>query len=100
MTKEQFEKCQAYEKELRWAGKSNFVHMTNTEFSEIAKLYKEIYGEGLTLSQMTCNTCRLRAMKRIYEDFEKYQQEIAKEQKEDRITKKKAGRPPKIDINA
>ena len=103
MTKEQYEKISEYEQQLRWAVKSNFIHMTNTEFSKLAMMYKEFYGEALTQSQMTCNTCRLRALQRLGNDYFAYQQQMADEQKEERLdepqpTKTNKGRKKKIDI--
>lgn len=107
MTKEMIDKCSKFELQLRWAVKSNFVHMTNKEFSEIAALYKSVYGEGLTTSQMTCNTCRLKALKRLGNDYFESVQAIALKEKEERLAemgaviqpKKKGGRKKKIDID-
>lgn len=102
MTQEQYEKCKEWEQQLRWAVKSNFVHMNNTDFSKVAAIYKEVFGEGLTLAQMTCNTCRLRALKRLGEDYFNYEQKLAQEAKEERTQepeKKKVGRPKKINID-
>lgn len=76
--------------------------MNNTDFSKVAAIYKEVFGEGLTLSQMTCNTCRLRALKRLGEDYFNYEQKLAQEAKQERQAepeKKKAGRPKKINID-
>ena len=101
MTQEQFEKCIPWEQTFRWALNSNFVHLSNGEFNQIAAIYKEVFGEGLTASQMTCNTCRLKSLKRLGEEYFKIQQEKAKEQKEENIAekpKKKGGRPPKINV--
>ena len=102
MTREQYEKCKEWEQQLRWAVKSNFVHMNNTDFSKVAAIYKDVFGEGLTLAQMTCNTCRLRALKRLGESYLDMQQKLAQEAKEERTQepeKKKAGRPKKINID-
>lgn len=104
MTREQYEKCTKWEQQLKWAVRSNFVHMSNREFSEIAAAYKEVFGEGLTLSQMTCNTCRLKALVRLGKDYFETKDEFAKQEKEERMTeeetpKKKGGRKKKIDID-
>ena len=100
MTKEQFEKLKPYEAQLRWAAKSSFVHMTNGMFNDIAALYAEIYGEGLTQSQRGCNTCRLKALTRLFNSYEEYMNELAEEQKAERAetqeVKKKPGRKKKI----
>lgn len=106
MTKEQIERCNEFAQNFRWAIRSNFVHMTNGEFSKVANIYKDVFGETLTQSQMTCNTCRLKALKRLGEVYEAELQRIAEEQKEERIenadnqeVKKKGGRKKKIDID-
>ena len=106
MTKEQFEKLKPYEAQLRWAAKSSFVHMTNGMFNDIAAIYAEIYGEGLTQSQRGCNTCRLKALTRLFNSYEEYTNKLAQEQKEERVenaetqeVKKKPGRKKKIDTN-
>lgn len=100
MTQEQFEKLKPYEAALRWAAKSSFIHMTNGTFNDIAALYAEIYGEGLTQSQRGCNTCRLKALTRLYNSYEEYMNKLAEEQKAERAeiqeVKKKPGRKKKI----
>ena len=100
MTQEQYEKCIPWEQVLRWAAKSNFVHISNGEFNQIAAIYKEVFNESLTLSQMTCNTCRLKALTRLWNEYETFQQELAQQQKQEReeVKKKKGGRPPKINL--
>jgi hypothetical protein len=102
MTIEQFEKCKDFEQQFRWAVNSNFLHMSNTEFNKIAALYLEVFGEALTRNQMTCNTCRLKAMQRLGNDYFTTQQTIAEEDKKNRIEEKpkKSGRPKKIDLDA
>ena len=105
MTQELYEKCCKWEQQLRWACKSNFLHLTNREFGEIAELYKEAFNEELTMQQKSCNTCRLKAMNRLGNDYFAYQQEIAQKEKEARLNensepeKKKAGRKKKIDLD-
>ena len=106
MTKEQYTKLQKWAQQLRWAAKSNFIHLSAAEFNEIAGVYAEVYGEGLTQSQKSCNTCRLKALKRLYNSVFQYEQEIALQQKEENLqeaesqdNKKKPGRKKKIDID-
>ena len=104
MTKEQFEECRKYEQEFRWAIRSNFVHMSQGDFNEVARLYKEILGVSMNKSQMTCNTCRLNALKALGKDYFDTMDIIAKEQQESALQeeieakKKKGGRPKKINI--
>lgn len=102
MTREQFEECKKYEQEFRWAVRSNFVHMSQSEFNEIARLYREILGVTLNKSQLTCNTCRLNALKALGNDFFATMDRVAKEDKETAVEeetpKKKVGRPKKINV--
>ena len=101
MTREQFEECKKYEQEFRWAVRSNFVHMSQSEFNEIARLYREILGVTLNKSQLTCNTCRLNALKALGNDFFATMDRIAKEDNaavEEETPKKKVGRPKKINV--
>lgn len=99
MTQELYEKCKQYEQNFRWAINSNFVHMTAGEFAKVAVLYREAFAEEI--KNLNCNTCRLNALKRLGTEYFIFQQELANRQKDDRAEdtpKKKAGRPPKINI--
>lgn len=103
MTREQVEQCRKFEQAFRWA-KNNFVHMSLTEFNEVARLYKDILGVGMTKSQMNCGTCRLNALKALGGDYFATIDRLAKEdreneaKKEDETPKKKGGRPKKINV--
>lgn len=104
MTREQVEQCKEFEQDFRWAINTNFIHMDNTRFSKVAKLYKDILGVAMTKNQMTCNTCRLNAMKALGNDYFASRDAFAKEDREKEkeeaeAPKKKAGRPRKIDID-
>lgn len=111
MTKEQYERLQKFEAELRYAVRMNFMSMTNGKFAELVMIYKDLYGQELNKRQMGCSTCRLNALKRIGKDYFAYQQELAEKEKAERLEKakestvdepkkKKAGRPRKIDLDA
>ena len=105
MTREQVEQCKKYEQVFLWGIRSNFVHLSGTEFGEIARLYKSILGVELTKSQMNCGTCRLNTIKTLGKDYfesrDKYIKEDREneEEKEPEAPKKKSGRPKKIDID-
>lgn len=105
MTREQFEECRKYEQEFRWAIRSNFVHMDQGTFNDVARLYKEILGVGMTKAQMTCGTCRLNALKALGKDYFDTMDVIAKQQSEqakqetEEAPKKKGGRPKKINVD-
>ena len=86
LTKEQYERLQPYEKNLKSAYKNSYVHMTASDFNKVAEIYKDITGTALTKSQMGCNTCRLNALKKLgemYVEYEKKEEEkeIKKRQK-------------------
>ena len=104
MTKEQYDKLQPYEQELRYAVRMSFMSMPNSRFNELHTIYKEIYGTALNKAHINCSTCRLRALQRMGNDFYAFQQELAKEEAEKRKVeeqpKKKVGRPKKIDLDA
>lgn len=86
MTKEAFEKLNKWEKVLHNAYHKSFIHLSASEFAEIAAIYDTLY-EPLTRAQRNCNTCRLNALKKLGEDYEKYK------------NKPKVGRPKKIDLD-
>lgn len=103
MTREEVKEMEKWEQHFNWAINSNFVHMSQGEFNEVAAAYKRIMGVGLNASQMTCNTCRLRAMKEFGAEYfkwkKKYENEDKKEdKKEDKPETPKKGRPRKIDL--
>ncbi len=110
MTKEQYERLEKFEAELRYAVRMNFMSMTNGKFAELTMIYKDLYGQELNKRQMGCSTCRLNALKRLGKDYFAYQQELAEKEKAERLNveepkseepkKKKAGRPRKIDLDA
>lgn len=112
MTREQYDKLQEFEQDLRYALRMNFMSIGNGRFKELMNIYKEMYGVGLTLRQSSCSTCRLNAIKRIANDYNEFQQRLAEEEKKTREEeaidleleedkpKKKAGRPRKIDLDA
>ena len=105
MTREQVEKCSKYEREFTWAVRSNFIHMSATEFNEIAALFREIMGRSLTRNEMTCNTCRLKAMKELGNDYFNSRDAFIKEDRDneneakEESPKKKGGRPKKINVD-
>lgn len=99
MTREQVEKCKVYEQQFSWAVKTNFLRMNNTEFGAIAAIYKEVFGKELNKSQMTCNTCRLRAIKELGTDYFSSRDKYTLEDRKIEQEKPKRGRPRKIDLD-
>lgn len=120
MTEEQYQILVKYEQQLTAAAKCNFLRLTPNEFNELAGVYDGLF-RPLRQSQRNCNTCRLNALKSLYNAYvgEKAQREV-KEQEEKSAakasdkpvetkktnnntktspaSKKTAGRPKKIDI--
>lgn len=88
LTKEEYERLQPYEKELKSAVKNSFLHMSGNDFLKVAEIYKDIFGQELTKSQKSCNTCRLNALKRLGELYNAYTEEH-KEKKEKKTRPKK-----------
>lgn len=95
MTKEQYEKLQPYEKNIKNAVKNSFVHMTSSEFEKVAVIYAEIFNQQLTRSQRNCNTCRLNALKKLGEAYNAYTEEVQEKETAD-DKPKKTGRPKKL----
>lgn len=89
--KELMEKLSKWETVFSNAIKLNFIHLSASEFGEIANLYKAVFGKTLTKSQMGCNSCRLRALKELATEY------FSNKEKEN--NKPKRGRPKKIDID-
>lgn len=103
LTEEQYNKSKQWEQAFRWALKSNFVGLKTSEFQQVMVIYEEVFGEGLNSRQMSCNTCRLNALKKlgqVFNDTKALMEKKEEEDKEDKAVpeKKKPGRPKKIDI--
>ena len=113
LDKETMEKLLPYEQDLKYAVRSNFVNMRMSDFEKVAEIYNGIYTP-LRKGQMSCGSCRLQALRKIGEDYLKtkeFDEELAKkkamkekEEAESADTpktpsKKKAGRPKKIELD-
>ena len=88
LTKEQYEMLKPWEKDITSAYRNSFVHVSGNDFNKIHEIYKVIFGESLTKSQMGCNTCRLNALRKLGELYTGY----TKEKKD----KSPRGRKPKL----
>lgn len=103
---EHMEACKEFEQAFRWAINSNFVGLKTSEFQRVMNIYTEVFGESLNTQQMSCNTCRLKALKKIaqaYFDTKSVDEENARRkllqasgQTQVQETKKKPGRPKKL----
>lgn len=92
LTKEQYEKLQPWEKQIKAAYKSSFVRMTSADFGKVAELYKEITGIALKPSQLNCNTCRLNTLRKLGELYTKYEEEKAEKKVKKERAKKLEGK--------
>lgn len=88
LTQQQYEALKPYEKHLIAAYKNLFVHVPGTDFTEIAKIYGQVFTP-LTKSQLACNTCRLNALRKLGELYTKHGEP------EKKATKR--GRPKKLE---
>lgn len=104
-----------FETSFRYAIRSNFVSIKTSEFGEFITFYNQFFPP-LKQSQMSCNTCRLNAMKKLGELYfqnKEYYEEKEKELKveeepatpptaveEEPVVEKpkKRGRPKKMDV--
>lgn len=82
MTEEQYQVLLKYEQQLTAAAKCNFLRMSASDFNVLAAVYDNLF-RPLRPSQRNCNTCRLNALKSLYNAFigEKMEREV-KAQKE------------------
>ena len=92
LTQEQFEKLTPYKDNLNAAYKNGYVRMAGSDFEKVAAIYAEVFGTPLRKSQMSCNTCRLTALKKLGELYDKFPK--PKEDKEKKETRR--GRPNKL----
>lgn len=78
MRKDIHEKLSKYESILKGAVQSGYARVMDGEMKDIAEIYKEHYGVGLTKSQMGCSHCKLKALQRIGTDYFNYKEEKPK----------------------
>ncbi len=97
MVKNIYKKLEKWDSTLINAYRLNFVHLTNTEFIELKKIYEEYKNKEVTKSQLNCNSCRVKIIKELAKDYLEQKEKELKEIKENE-PKKKAGRSKKIDI--
>lgn len=69
ITKEQYLALLPIERQLKSALYSNYARVAAVEFERFCDTYKEIYGVELTRAERNCNTCRLKALKKVAVDY-------------------------------
>lgn len=93
-----FERLVKWDKVLYNAVHKSFIHLSASEFGEIAAIYDEYFDTPLTKAQRNCNSCRLTALKKIGGEYEKEKQ--LREEGKTETPKKRVGRPRKIDLDS
>ena len=67
--KEQYMKLLPLERQLQSARLSNYARLSAVEFDDFCEVYKDIYGVELTRMERNCNNCRLKALKKVANDY-------------------------------
>ena len=101
MTKEIYNELLKWDSVLYNAHRINFVHLNNAEFSELKNIYEKYTNEKVTKSQLNCNSCRVKIIKKLAKDYLEYKEKEnneIKETKENNETVKR-GRPKKVKEN-
>lgn len=86
MTQKEIKLLEQWEDILDKAVNKNFLHLSNSEFGVLAKIYGDLYGP-LSKREMNCNTCRLKALKKMGNDYFRSKEK-----------KRGPGRPRKINL--
>lgn len=73
MKNEIYLKLNPIERQLRSAQDSNYARLSSADFESFCAVYELQYGIALTKNERNCNTCRLKALKRIAKDYFEYQ---------------------------
>ena len=73
MKGEVYQKLNPIERQLKSSLLSNYARLSAAEFEGLCGVYKELYGVELTRNERNCNVCRLKAIKRIANDYFQYQ---------------------------
>ena len=84
MTKEIYNLLIEWESVLYNAYKINFVHLNNIEFKELKEIYEKYTNKTVTKSQINCNSCRVKIVKKLATDYFSY-----KNKELEKATKKK-----------
>lgn len=74
MKNEIYLKLNPIEKQLKSALLSNYARLSAKEFETFCETYHQHYGTALSRNEKNCNTCRLKAIKKIANDYFQYQE--------------------------
>lgn len=73
MTKEQYKSIEKYRNQFDSAIKTRFSRMSEGEFGDICKMYKELFGIEVSKSQKNCGSCRLKIVQSVGREFFNYE---------------------------
>lgn len=73
MKQEQYLQLLPLEKQLKSAKESSYARLSAKEFDSFCDTYKDIFGKELTRNEKNCNTCRLKALKKVADEYFKFQ---------------------------
>ena len=98
MTEEQYKVLKKYEQQLTAAARNNFLRLSSAEFNELAAVYDSLF-RPLRPSQRNCNTCRLNALKSLYNAFqgEKAEREVKAQLEAEAAAKNAEDKPQEED---
>ena len=74
INKEQYLKLLPLERQLRSGLMNNYARLSVVEFEAFCALYAEIYGAPLSKSEASCNSCKLKAIKKVANEFFSYRE--------------------------
>lgn len=73
MKNEQYLQLLPIERQLKSVQTSSYARLSAKEFEAFCDTYKDIFGTELTRNEKNCNVCRLKALKKVAEEFFNYQ---------------------------
>ena len=74
MTKSQYEELQWMSTKFQLVTNAGYVHITRKELDKFLVTYQKVFGEGLTASQKSCPRCVVRAVRRMADEYLKYEE--------------------------
>lgn len=72
MTKDVYKRLNQYEGILKGVRDSKYARVTSSEMKDLADIYKEHYGYGLSKNEMNCSHCKFKALERLGKDYFSY----------------------------
>ena len=73
MKNEQYLQLLPIERQLKSVQTSSYARLSAKEFEAFCNTYKDIFGTELTRNEKNCNVCRLKALKKVADEYFKFQ---------------------------